>query len=294
MTIIATTPAVSCTHRLPTIGPYTTFGSKLCACSIVCASPSCNSGYLLAGNGRGYRYWPLNLLDLLVDEGLHFGDVLRLEMGEPSLRLHVVADGLVLLRHLRVFIHAVFPLVVRPHARLDGQLGHVGRHLFIEQPALGTGTKNVEECGPRLAQGFPDLVHQVERMRNRRGGDALYRRVTADDHFRDVRGEKGLAFGDLLAGRGERGRGAVWRRRRGLDSRVRIRLVVVADEENFVIAVHHPGHCLETDVDAAYVACHDDDVREGPAVPALARRDLEGGFDAGSHGACVRDLGVDP
>src|ERR1017187_10243290 len=186
MTIIATTPAISCIHRLPTIGPYTTFGSKLSACSIVCASSSRVSGQLLGGNGRSDRYGPLNLLDLFVDERLHFCDVLRLEVSETALRLHVVADGLVLLRHLRVFIHAVFPLVVRPHARLDGQLGHVGRHLFIEQPALGTGTKNVEECGPRLAQGFPDLVHQVERMRNRRGGDVLYRRVTADDHLRDV------------------------------------------------------------------------------------------------------------
>src|ERR1039457_4907738 len=150
MTIIATTPAVSCTHRLPTIGPYTTFGSKLCACSIVCASPSCNSGYLLAGNGRGYRYWPLNLFDLLVDERLHFCDMLRLEVSETALRLHVVADGLVLLRHLRVFIHAVFPLVVRPHARLDGQFRHVRRHLLIEQPALGAGAEDVQEGRPAL------------------------------------------------------------------------------------------------------------------------------------------------
>src|ERR1039457_4769413 len=101
MTIIATTPAISCIHRLPTIGPYTTFGSRLFACSIVCASPSCVSGQLLAGDRGGHRYRPLNLPDLFVDERLHFGDVLRLEVSETALRLHVVADGLVLLRHLQ-------------------------------------------------------------------------------------------------------------------------------------------------------------------------------------------------
>src|ERR1039457_6413587 len=117
MTIIATTPAISCIHRLPTIGPYTTFGSKLSACSIVCASPSCVSGQLLAGDRGGHRYRPLNLLDLFVDERLHFGDVFGLEMGKPPLRFHVVADGLVLPRHVGVFIDAVFPLVHRPHSR---------------------------------------------------------------------------------------------------------------------------------------------------------------------------------
>src|ERR1017187_7695878 len=104
MTIIATTPAISCIHRLPTNGPYTTFGSKLSACSIVCASPSRVSGQLLAGNDGGYRYGPLNLLDLFVDERLHLGDVFGLEMGKPALRFHVVADRFVLSRHVVVFI----------------------------------------------------------------------------------------------------------------------------------------------------------------------------------------------
>src|ERR1035438_1301180 len=155
MTIIATTPAISCIHRLPTNGPYTTFGSKLSACSIVCASPSRVSGQLLGRNGGGYRYGPLNLLDLFVDECLHFSDVFGLEVGEAALRLHVVADGLVLLRNVRVLVHAVLPLVHRPHARLHGELRHVRGHLLVEEPALWAGAEDVEESGSRLAHWRP-------------------------------------------------------------------------------------------------------------------------------------------
>src|ERR1035441_3621184 len=237
MTIIATTPAISCIHRLPTIGPYTTFGSKLSACSIVCASSSRVSGQLFGRNGGGYRYGPRNLLDLFIDERLHFGDVFGLEMGKPALRFHVVADRFVLLRHVGVFIDAVFPLVHRPHSRLDGQLRHVRGHLLVEEPALWAGAEDVEESGSRLAQRFPDFIHQVERMGDRAGGYVFYRGVAADDQLRGVFGEERVALWNLFTGRRESGRGAIRRHRRYLDARVCIRLVVVADEENFVTAV---------------------------------------------------------
>src|SRR5574337_1013793 len=115
-----------------------------------------------------------------------------------------------------------------------------------------------------------------------------------DDELGGVLGEELLALRDGLARRRERGVAALRRGGRRLDARVGVRLVVVADEQHVVAAVHQRRHGLEPDVGRAPVAGHHDDVRQLALPGARPDPDLVGGLYAAGDGAAVGDLRVDP
>ena len=148
-------------------------------------------------------------LDLVVHKRLQICDVLIGQVREAAVQLHILADRLVLLGLVLELVHALFPLVQAEHAGLDGQLGEHHRLVLVGLPPLGAGGVEVNECRTFLVQGLPDLVHEIDRVREGCGGHVVDRRVTSGDELRRVLGEELLALGDHGAGRREGGVSAV-------------------------------------------------------------------------------------
>ena len=215
-------------------------------------------------------------------------------MREALLALHVLSDRLVLFGSMLIGVLAVLPLVIDPHSCLNGQFGDLDGLLGIEQPALRAGRMNVHEGRALVVEGLSDLVDEINWIGQRSCRYVVHGRMSTDDQLAGILGEQRLTLGNGLARGGEGRVGAVGCRRRSLDTRVRIGLVVIHDEEGIVTSVHHTGHGLQADVNGSTVTSHADDVGEFSLVLALPDEDLIGCLDTGSYGPGVGDLGVHP
>ena len=112
--------------------------------------------------------WEPPFFPHLVDLGLVVVHVLVGEVGEPTLALEEIVNGLPLATasgdHAGRAVeadYAVFDLVLHPDSGLDSEHAQlVGVH-GVEVPALGAGVVGVDEGRAAQREGFPDLVHQV-------------------------------------------------------------------------------------------------------------------------------------
>ena len=107
-------------------------------------------------------------------------------------------------------------------------------------------------------------------------------------------GIKFLRLGNFRARRRERGHAAIGRARRSLNARVRILLVVVADDQAIVIAIERAGNRSEADVGRAAVARFADDIRKRSLPLAFANHGFIRGSNARGEAARAADLRVRP
>src|SRR5207248_515777 len=112
-------------------------------------------------------------------------------------------------------------------------------HRGLIHPPLLTRRETVEEGSAPMVEPLPSLVHNVYRVSHRRRGDiAVW--MPFGHHLCEVLGRELLRGRIGLSVRCERSHAGVRRRRRRLDSCVRVALVVVANEESIVVAVQGP------------------------------------------------------
>src|SRR3972149_7790554 len=78
---------------------------------------------LWRGNGRLHRNG-LNLLNLLIHEGLHLCDMLLFQVRETPLEFHVLTYRFILLGDVGVFVFPVLPFIEGPHPGFHRQAAH--------------------------------------------------------------------------------------------------------------------------------------------------------------------------
>src|SRR5437773_1154801 len=260
-------------------------------------APHCMTDRLITGPGRllhvqrrlcGVQFakrhdaGDLPLLPLLVHLRLEVRQVLLGEVGEAALLEQVFPHGLARaalddrLGLAVVLHHAVLDLVEREDARLDGELAELMTEHRVVVPALRARIQRVNERGAADGQRAADLVHHLHRVGGTHGRHVAGLRVAGGHHARHVllpaRVDDALGF----SGRAERRVGAVRRHPRELDVRVRVRLVVVEQDQRVVFLVRHRrGDGAHAHVRTAAVTAERDDVDGLGLHLALPHQHLE-------------------
>src|SRR2546421_5280961 len=239
-----------------------------------------------------------HLVDLVL-EVLH---ILVGEVREAPLALQVLIDRFALLPPLRNLAgragevaHAVHDLVERPDPALDGEVTELLRVLRVVVPTLRARVEGVDERRPAELERLADLIHEIHGVRGASRGDVPRLGVAGGEHTRHVLLPAGVHEALLRARRRERRHRAVRRLARELDVGVRVRLVVVEQDEAVVVLVRERrGDRAEAHVRAAAVAAEGDDVDLLVLDLALAHEHLEAGRRAERRGARRAELGMHP
>src|SRR2546426_639185 len=155
---------------------------------------------------------------------------------------------------------AVLHLVEGEDPGLDRQLAQlVGEHRVVV-PALRARVERVDERRPADRQRAAHLVHHLHGVRGAHRRHVAALRMTRRQHARHVLLPTGVDEALHLAGRAERGVGAVRRHPGELDVGVGVRLVVVEENQRVVLLVRQRGRDRsESHFSPAAVAAQRDD-----------------------------------
>src|SRR5213078_2820106 len=218
------------------------------------------------GEGDHARDEPLgpHLVDLVL-EVLH---VLLGEVREASLSLQIFVDRLALLaalgdlpRRTGKVADAIDDLVERPDPALDGEVTELLRVLRVVVPPLRARVEGVDERWPAKLERLADLVHEIHCVRGASRRDVARLGMAGSQHSGHVLLPAGVHKALLGARWRERRHRTVRRLARELDVGVRVRLVVVEQNEAVVVLVcERRRDGAEAHVRAAAVTAESDDV----------------------------------
>src|SRR5579864_7399181 len=216
-------------------------------------------------------------------------------MTESSLQFQVLRYRPHVLWAEAVIVEAPFriPLPDRIEPALNDHTSKINRAWRLVHETLLARSVYHEIRSASVIQALANFVHQIDRV-----ADAGRRHVAMGmpgcHHPGKIFGKQLLSFGDL-GPRGREGRHASIRRARGcLNARVRVLLIVVADDQAVVIAIERARYRGETYVRRTAVTRLTDNIWKRALPLALPNHGFIGRGYARSEAPRAANLGVRP
>src|SRR5579864_1934838 len=216
-------------------------------------------------------------------------------MTESSLQFQVLRYRPHVLWAEAVIVDAPFriPLPDRIEPALNDHTSKINRAWRLVHEALLARSVYHEIRSASMIQALANLVHQIDRIANASGRHVAMG-MPGCHHAGKIFGKQLLSFGDL-GPRGREGRHASIRRaRRCLDARVRVLLIVVADDQAVVISIERARYRGETNVRRTAVARLTDNIWKRALPLALPNHGFIGRGYARSKAPRAANLCVRP